>query len=71
MKKWFLKNKWIAVGAIAGAIGGYTYYSLVGCSTGTCAITSNPIISTLYFGVMGGLFVSIILPNHKNKKESI
>ena len=71
MKKWFLKNKWIMIGIIAGAIGGYTYYSLVGCSTGSCAITSNPIISTLYFGVMGGLFVSIVLPNNKHKKENI
>ena len=31
------------------------YYYLVGCSTGACAITSNPFSSMLYMGVVGWL----------------
>ncbi len=28
---------------------------MIGCSTGTCPITANPVISTLYGMVMGAL----------------
>ena len=48
----------LAIGALVGAALGFTYYYFVGCASGTCAITSSPIISTLYGGMMGGLLVS-------------
>jgi hypothetical protein len=41
------------IGIVIGAIGGFVYYKFVGCSTGTCPITSNPIISTIYGAVIG------------------
>ena len=41
------------VGIVVGGLLGYGYYRLVGCSTGTCPITSNPWISTLYGAAMG------------------
>ncbi|SDM29211.1 DUF6132 family protein [Kriegella aquimaris] len=43
------------VGVVIGAIAGYLYYIEIGCVSGTCAITSKPLNSTLYGGVMGGL----------------
>lgn len=43
-----------------GLIAGFLYYKYVGCVSGTCPITANPIISTLYGGIFGGLFHSII-----------
>jgi hypothetical protein len=46
-------------GIIAGAIGGYLYYHYVGCSSGTCGITSKPINSTIYGAVMGGLLFNL------------
>jgi hypothetical protein len=46
-------------GILTGALAGYLYYHFVGCSTGTCAITSKPLNSTLYGGMMGGLFFSL------------
>jgi len=49
----------IIIGIIAGAIGGYLYYKFVGCTSGTCAITSKPINSTLYGAWMGGLLFSM------------
>ena len=45
---------------IGGALVGLGYYYAVGCSTGSCPITSNPIITMIYMGVIGlllsGLF---------------
>lgn len=61
-----LKYKWVFVGAILGAIGGYAYYYYVGCASGTCSITSKPLNSTLYGTVMGGLLFSMI--DSKEKK---
>lgn len=43
---------------MVGAVVGYGYYYFVGCANGTCAITSNPINSTLYGSMMGILLVS-------------
>lgn len=59
MKRWVIKNKLIVTGVILGAVAGYGYYHFVGCTSGTCMITSKPLNSTLYFGFMGGLLFSI------------
>ena len=50
-----LKYKLTIIGILIGAIGGYLYYHFVGCASGTCAITSKPVNSTLYGALMGGL----------------
>jgi len=47
------------IGIVLGLIAGYAYYYYVGCASGTCAITSRPLNSTLYGGMMGGLFFSM------------
>ena len=44
-----------AVGVAIGLIAGYWYHAAIGCSSGSCAITSKPINSTLYGGLLGGL----------------
>ncbi|TDD95767.1 DUF6132 family protein [Flavobacterium cellulosilyticum] len=49
------------IGIIAGAIGGYLYYHYVGCLSGTCAITSKPLNSTLYGALMGGLLFNMFV----------
>lgn len=54
-----LKHKLTIIGVILGAISGYFYYDFIGCSTGTCPITSKPLNSTLYGAVMGGLAFNI------------
>jgi len=56
-----------AVGVIVGAIAGYSYYHYVGCASGTCAITSKPINSTLYGSLMGGLLFNLFVKENKNK----
>ncbi|HEY1032517.1 MAG TPA: DUF6132 family protein [Flavipsychrobacter sp.] len=65
MKK-FIKTYLLSiVGVIVGAVAGYAYWQFVGCSSGSCAITSKPLNSTLYGAVMGGLLFSIFQNNNK------
>jgi hypothetical protein len=59
MKKWVNNNKLYIIGAVVGAIGGFLYWKFVGCASGTCAITSNPINSSLYGAMMGALIFSL------------
>lgn len=54
-----MKYKLEIVGVVLGAAAGYAYYHFVGCDSGTCAITSKPINSTLYGAMMGGLFFGL------------
>jgi len=41
-----------------GAFAGFLYYWFVGCSSGSCAITSNPYMSVIWGGLLGLLFVT-------------
>lgn len=45
------------IAGIVGTIAGFLYYHYIGCASGTCAITSNPYISSIYGGVIGLLLV--------------
>lgn len=65
---WIRKYIITIVGVIVGATGGYLYYHLVGCANGTCAITSNPINSTIYGAMMGGLLFNMF-QSEKTKTE--
>lgn len=47
------------IGIAIGLLGGYWYYSSIGCTSGGCAITSKPLNSTLYGGLIGGLIGSL------------
>ncbi len=53
---------------VAGALLGFAYYYYIGCVSGTCAITSNPYISTAYGGVIG-LLLSFPIKKKKKEKE--
>ena len=41
------------LGFFIGALVGFLYYYFVGCSSGSCAITSNPYMSILWGGLLG------------------
>jgi hypothetical protein len=67
-KKLLKKFPLIAIaGLVAGAVGGYIYYSTVGCVSGTCAITSNPWMSTIWGGAIGYLVFDTF--NFRKKKS--
>ncbi len=65
MKKW-LRPLLFALG---GAAAGYLYYRFVGCTTGTCPISSNPYLSMGYLAVVG-LLLSGIFSKPQKKEES-
>ena len=50
----------IIVGTIIGGIVGYFYWKYIGCSSGSCAITSVWYKSTLYGMFLGGIFFDLI-----------
>jgi xanthine/uracil permease len=55
------------IGLIVGAIGGYIYYWQVGCVSGTCAITSNPWMSTAW----GSAFGYLVFDMFSKKKPTV
>lgn len=60
--------KWI-IGLSIGAALGFSYWYFIGCNTGGCAITSSPVNSTLYGGLMGVLLAGSF--SSKNKSEGL
>lgn len=54
----------ISIFSLLGAFAGYAYYFFIGCKSGTCPITSNWEISTLY-GLIAGIVIGI--PSNKKK----
>ncbi len=68
-KKKYLKvfTLFSIIGLIVGGIGGYIYHLKVGCSTGSCAITSNPYLSVLWGAAMGYLIGDMFNAKKKEK----
>jgi hypothetical protein len=61
MGNWPLKRIILMVSGLAiGAIAGYLYWYYIGCTSGTCPITSKAPNSTLYGVVMGGLLAGTV-----------
>jgi uncharacterized membrane protein (Fun14 family) len=56
------------VGGVLGMVLGYAYYYFIGCSSGSCAISSNPLNSTLYGALMG--VVAVGWPEKKQTTKS-
>ncbi|MFC1785069.1 DUF6132 family protein [Candidatus Neomarinimicrobiota bacterium] len=54
LNKTFIKK--ISLRIILGGAVGFTYYYFIGCKSGTCAITSSPVNSTLYGVFLGALW---------------
>jgi hypothetical protein len=64
MKEFIKKNLLKITGIVIGGAGGFAYYHFVGCTSGTCPITSNPYISIGY-----GAFLGYLLLDMFKKKE--
>jgi len=66
----FIKKNLLAIAGIGvGALAGFLYWKFVGCNTGTCAITSSPVNSTLYGSVLGGLLFTTMKKEKSEKND--
>ena len=67
MANWLNKInlKKFGLGVILGGVIGFSYYYFIGCKSGTCAITSSPVNSTLYGVLLGTLWT---FPTKKKEK---
>ncbi len=48
----------MAFPVLLGALIGYSYYYFIGCTTGSCPITSNPWSSVFVGALFGASFIS-------------
>lgn len=64
IRKWRRPALFISGGALVG----FTYYYFIGCTSGSCPIASNPIISMIYMGIMGWL-MSVIFEKRIKEEE--
>lgn len=68
------KNKRIQIGfTVAGAVGGFLYWKLIGCESGTCAIKSVWYWSTLWAAVVGylvGDFIGDFIGKRKIRRKN-
>lgn len=70
MTRGFFKKQWLTLtGIVLGALGGFLYWKFVGCTTGSCPITSSPINSALWGAFMGGLLLSSFQVTTKEKTK--
>lgn len=53
------------IGAVIGGLLGFIYYYKVGCTSGSCPITSNPWLSILWGTIMGYLLVDLFASKRK------
>ncbi len=67
--KWIFQNKLLVIGIITGAIAGFVYWKTIGCTDGTCMITSKWHNSTAYGAIMGGLLFSMFKKEKKSSDE--
>lgn len=70
MRNWIIKNRLYGIGGVVGGIAGFLYWKYVGCLTGTCAITSNPLRSTMYFAVLGALISSLFTTSKEKTTQN-
>ncbi|MEI7941916.1 MAG: DUF6132 family protein [Candidatus Riflemargulisbacteria bacterium] len=46
----------ILLGSLIGGVVGYLVYKFIGCHSGSCPITSSPVMSVLYGALIGSMF---------------
>lgn len=68
IKSFITTNKFAFIGTALGLLAGYLYYQQIGCVDG-CTITGDPLNSSLYGALMGGVGLSM-LDSKKKKNES-
>ena len=52
-----------------GSAGGWLYYRYVGCTTGTCAVTSSLWLSTGFRYILGSLLYTVLWPGRGKRQD--
>jgi len=71
MLNFILKYKNYLIGIALGALAGFLYWRFVGCTSGTCSITSKWYNSTAYGALMGVLLSNTKKKSVKEKEDNI
>ena len=67
MKEKLIKYRFKILFVIFGGIAGFLYWRFVGCTTGTCPITSNWYASVPYGMLFGWLISDLVKPDKKTE----
>jgi hypothetical protein len=70
IKSWYFWKPFLSL--LIGGLGGFLIYYFVGCKSGSCAITSNPLSSVLMGSFLGFFITSspcMRCSNPTNEKE--
>lgn len=72
MIEFFKKKKTILVlsGVVLGSIAGFLYWKYIGCTSGTCPLTSQWHTTTLFGGVFGYLIADSIKIKDKKQEKT-
>ena len=54
---------------LVGSAGGWLYYRYVGCTTGTCAVTSSLWLSTGFGYILGSLLYTVLWPGRGKRQD--
>lgn len=65
MKNFIQKYRLGMIGLFLGGVAGFCYYYFIGCTSGSCAITSKPFNSSVYGMMMGYLLLTSFQKNQK------
>ena len=73
MRDFIRKHYFIIIFTFLGAIGGFLYWRLIGCESGTCPIKSKWYLSTIWglaFGYLSGSIIKDIIIKIREKKKA-
>ena len=65
MKETLIKYRFKILFVVLGGVAGFLYWRFVGCTSGTCPITSNWYASVPYGMLFGWLISDLVKPNKK------
>ena len=54
---------------LVGSAGGWLYYRYVGCTTGSCAVTSSLWLSTGFGYILGSLLYPVLWPGRGKRQD--